>query len=281
MITKLSWLTLLLLVSTAAFGFPLPHGQRPFVGQPATSTLYDFEGIIALSNCSGSLVKLESSKPTDQALVLTNGHCVSFRMIPPGQFIYKRPVRRSFDIFNSRGLEVGQVNAIELLYATMTTTDLALYRLRETYQEIESKLGVRPFIIQRTRPEVGQSLQVISGYWKRGYSCEIEAIVHTLKEDSWIMNESIRYTRPGCEVIGGTSGSPIIATGTRTVIGVNNTGNEDGGRCTTNNPCEIDDKGNVEFQMGYSYGQQTYTIYSCLTVSGDFDLNLPNCSLPR
>jgi hypothetical protein len=82
-------------------------------------------------------------------------------------------------------------------------------------------------------------------------------------------------------VIGGTSGSPIIARGTRTVIGINNTGNEDGLRCEENNPCEIDEKGNVFYQRGQNYGQQTYWIYSCLTPNFDIDLNKPGCLLAK
>src|SRR5690242_1865712 len=35
----------------------------------------DFSGIVALSNCSGSIVRWKSSKQQDKALMLTNGHC--------------------------------------------------------------------------------------------------------------------------------------------------------------------------------------------------------------
>lgn len=267
--------------SQAAFAIPLPKGPRPQVVPPPVEAGFDFEGIVALSNCSGSLVRLESSKPTDEALVLTNGHCVSSRMMKAGEVIYKKPVTRSMDLLNSRGAEVGKLTARELIYATMTDTDMALYRVRETYADIEARMKIRPFTLQAIRPDINQRIQVVSGYWKRGYSCNIEAFVHELREGEWTMHESIRYSRPGCEVIGGTSGSPIIATGTRTVIGVNNTGNESGERCTMNNPCEIDEKGDVSYQKGHSYGQQTYWVYSCVTASGEIDINVPGCRLPK
>jgi V8-like Glu-specific endopeptidase len=250
-------------------------------GAFALNTGFDFEGIVALNNCSGSLVRLENSKPTDKALVLTNGHCVSSRLIKAGEVIYKKPVNRSMNLLNSQGVEVGRLVAEELVYATMTRTDMALYRTRETYADIEASMKVRPFVLQSVRASLKQPIQVISGYWKRGYACSIEAFVHELRQDEWTMYESIRYSRPGCETIGGTSGSPIIATGTRTVIGVNNTGNENGERCTLNNPCEIDENGNVSYQQGYSYGQQTYLIYGCLAASGEIDINVPGCRLPR
>lgn len=281
MLQKVLALALTMFVAQTAHAIPGRPGPRPMLGKPSLDTSYDFEGIVDLNNCSGSVIRLENSKPTDTALVLTNGHCIGFNMMRPGEVVYRKPVRKSFDILDSRGVEIGRVSATQLIYATMTDTDMALYRLQETYADIESRFKVRPFTLQSARPEVGQAMQVVSGYWKKGYSCKIEAFVHSLQEEDWTMRDSIRYSRPGCEVIGGTSGSPIIATGTRTVIGVNNTGNEDGARCTRNNPCEIDEKGNVFYQKGYSYGQQTFNVYSCLTASGDFDLQVPGCRLPK
>lgn len=281
MLTKFAVYVFALLVSQTVFAFPLPKGPRPHVLPPPVESGYDFEGIVALSNCSGSLIRLENSKPTDEALVLTNGHCVSARMMKAGEVIYKKPVTRSMDLLNARGAEVGKITAHELIYATMTGTDMAIYRVRETYADIEARMKIRPFTLQGTRADVNQPIQVVSGYWKRGYSCNIESFIHQLREGEWTMHESIRYSRPGCEVIGGTSGSPIIAAGTRTVIGVNNTGNESGERCTMNNPCEIDENGDVSFQQGYSYGQQTYWVYTCLTASGEIDINVPGCNLTK
>ncbi|MBC7464820.1 MAG: serine protease, partial [Bdellovibrio sp.] len=81
------------------------------------------------------------------------------------------------------------------------------------------------------------------------------------------------------ETIGGTSGSPITKAGTKIVIGINNTGNEDGQKCTMNNPCEIDLQGNITFTKGVSYGQQTYQIYSCLNTARELDLTVQGCLL--
>src|SRR3546814_2272200 len=55
---------------------------------------------------------------------------------------------------------------------------------------------------------------------------------------------SVRYTS-SCNTIGGTSGSPVIDDATGKVVAVNNTGNEDGARCTVNNPCEVAENGTV------------------------------------
>lgn len=265
-----------------AFAIPLPKGPKALMSLPNTFTTdYDFEGIVGLSNCSGSLIQLEGAPDTDPALVLTNGHCYERGMPRPGQVIYGRPSSRRFDLLDANGGSVGRLQASSLLYATMTKTDISLYQLTLTYADIKRLYNVRPLTLSSQHPAIGTPIEVISGYWLRGYTCGVEFFVHELVEEGYSMSDSIRYTRPGCEVIGGTSGSPVIATGTRTVVGINNTGNEDGQRCTLNNPCEIDEHGNVKYIRGYSYGQQTYWIYTCLNESRQIDLARPGCLLPH
>ncbi|MBX3020041.1 MAG: trypsin-like peptidase domain-containing protein [Bdellovibrionales bacterium] len=275
-------LLLALPILASASSPQFPKGQKPVTRlSPLFTTDFDFEGIVALSNCSGSLVQYEGASDSDQALILTNGHCLEGGMPRPGVVITDRPSRRRFDLFNAHGRTIGTLNATRLLYATMTGTDMALYRVQETYEQIRSRFQVRPFSLSSQRPTLGTAIEVISGYWERGYRCHIEFFPYSLQEAGYRQVDSIRYSRPGCEVIGGTSGSPIIAAGTRTVIGVNNTGNEDGRRCTMNNPCEIDEDGNVSFTQGYSYGQQTFWVYSCLNAAREIDLTQTGCLLPH
>ena len=95
------------------------------------------------------------------------------------------------------------------------------------------------------------------------------------------MKESLRYSPKGCEVIGGTSGSPILAKGQRVVVGINNTGNESGQSCTQNNPCEVSPQGEKKILAGRGYGQQTYWFYGCLDSQFQLDLNQESCLLPK
>ena len=161
----------------------------------------------------------------------------------------------------------------------MTKTDITLYQLNVSFADIASSMGTRPLTLSPKKPNLGTDIEVISGYWKRGYACSIEAFATYLKEGQWTMEDSVRYSRPGCDVIGGTSGSPAIMQGTRTVVGVNNTINEDGGRCSINNPCEVDDNGNVVYQRGYGYAQQTFWVYSCLNSNNQLDVTVSGCML--
>jgi hypothetical protein len=48
-----------------------------------------------------------------------------------------------------------------------------------------------------------------------------------------------------------------------------------------NNPCEIDQNGEVSFTKGFSYGQQTYWVYTCLTTTNEIDLAVAGCLLPH
>jgi V8-like Glu-specific endopeptidase len=265
-------------LSLEAFALPIPrfadnHRQMPM------NANYHFDGIVALSNCSGSLIRFENSKLTDQAMVLTNGHCLEKGMPRPGTFAYHLPSHNSFGLFDDQAKGIGVVHATEIIYSTMTGTDITLYKLEETYEKIQQTWNAHPLLLASKHAMVGTPIEVISGYWRRGYSCHIEAFIPHLHEDAWVFNDSVRYSRPGCEIIGGTSGSPIVQAGTRTVIAINNTTNENGEKCTMNNPCEIDQNGQMTATRGFSYGQETYQIYSCINAKNEFDLATPGCAL--
>ena len=241
----------------------------------------DFAGIAALSNCSGSLVRYAESQSTDPALILTNGHCYEGGMPSPGQVIVNRSSTRSFTLLKPNSSSAGTVRANRVLYSTMTKTDITLYRLTESYGAIASRLNVTPLTLARSGPADGAGMAVVSGYWKRIYTCSVQATIPELREAGWVMKSSIKYRQPGCETIGGTSGSPIVSTSTGEVIGVNNTGNEDGGSCTLNNPCEVDENGNITVDQGAAYGQQTWWLYTCLTATRTIDLDKSGCQLAK
>lgn len=278
---------ILAFASVSAFAFPkapfnaLTHKSSDKSFKSLQALSYDFEGIIKLSNCSGSLVAFNGQPLSSKAIVMTNGHCIQKPggYLTPGEVWVNRPISRTMRVFD-KSMKLTSVQATKILYATMTDTDVAFYELSETYSEIFKKTNVRPFLLDLDRPLVGTSIDIISGYWDRGYSCDIDAFIFKMKEGEWTFTDSIRYT-PECDTIGGTSGSPIIARGERKVIAINNTSNEDGETCTLNNPCEINEAGTVEVRKGIRYGQQTYNVYSCLTPAFEFDLNMNGCKLPK
>lgn len=162
----------------------------------------------------------------------------------------------------------------------MTDTDVSLYETSSTYAQIEQKYGIKPLELATAHPAKGAAISVVSGYWKKIYSCNVDGFVPTLKEGDWTWKDSVRYT-PQCKTIGGTSGSPVIDTATGKVAAINNTGNEDGEKCTVNNPCEVDENGNVTVHQGINYAQETYGIPKCFGVGNKLDLSADGCALPK
>jgi V8-like Glu-specific endopeptidase len=245
-------------------------------------SIYDFEGIVKLDNCSGSVIRFSGQPGNANAYVLTNGHCIKHNngqgYLQPGEVVSNKAQTRTMRVFDS-AMNLFKVTTTKLVYATMTNTDSAIYELKETYDDIQA-MGIRSFEFDSVRPMVGSDIDIVSGYWDRGYRCHIDGFVHLLLEGAWTFTDAIRYSDKGCDTIGGTSGSPIVQTGTRVVIGINNTGNKDGGRCQLNNPCEQDEDGEIDV-LKRSYGQQTYNFYTCLTPDFQIDLTMPGCSLPK
>jgi V8-like Glu-specific endopeptidase len=258
----------------AQFGMGLQPAGVPGAG--------NFEGIVALSNCSGSLVRHSTARPSDRAWVLTNGHCLESGFLSNNQVVKNKTSNRKFSILKHDGSgNLGSVQAQKILYATMTGSDMALYELTQSFENIESAFDTKALTLATERPQAGAPIEVSSGYWKRIYRCSVAKFIPELREGQWTFTDSIKYTQPGCETIGGTSGSPIIHADTREVIGVNNTGNEDGNSCTLNNPCEVDEKGNVVIEKGAAYGQQIYQVNSCIDSDEKLDLTLAGCALFR
>ncbi|NUR94119.1 MAG: trypsin-like peptidase domain-containing protein [Kribbellaceae bacterium] len=241
----------------------------------------DFTGIAALSNCSASLVRYAESVDTDKALVLTNGHCYEGGFLQPGQVLVNKTSTRSITLLKPDSSRAGTVRADKILYGTMTKTDLIVYEVNESYASIKSRLNVTPLTLAKQGPADGAGMAVVSGYWKRIYTCSVQATIPQLREGDWTWQDSIKYQQPGCETIGGTSGSPVVSTSTGEMIGINNTGNEDGEQCTVNNPCEVDADGNITVDQGAAYGEQTWWLYTCLTTSRTIDLNKSGCELPK
>jgi hypothetical protein len=238
---------------------------------------------IALSNCSASLVRYPSSLDTDRAMMLTNGHCYEGGFLNAGQVLVNRTSSRTGKLLNASGTAVATVKADLVLYATMTGTDVTLYRLTRTFAQIRSTTNLNPLTISSTHPVDGHAVSIPSGYWKTTYSCTINGFVSTLREDQWTWHDSLRYRYPdsGCQTIGGTSGSPIVDNTSLQIVGANNTLNEQGAACTLDNPCEVNSDGSLTYTQGQNYGQETYWFTTCLTTTNAIDLNKTGCLLTK
>ncbi|GGJ09109.1 S1 family peptidase [Streptomyces brasiliensis] len=267
------------LVITGAGAAPAIAAPAPEKAAPVIQAV-TFAGTVSLSNCSGSVVRLPASADTDPALVMTNGHCLETGFPEPGEVITGQSSSRTFGLLNSAGTKVATLRANQVVYSTMTDTDVTIYRTTTTYAAIKNSYGIGALTLQDTHPAAGTAITVVSGYWKRTYACSIDGFVHRLKEGDWTWKDSVRYTS-ACQTIGGTSGSPVIDNATGKVVAVNNTGNEEGQRCTVNNPCEVDESGAVTVRQGINYAEETYGIPGCFTTGNRLDLSLSGCTLPK
>jgi hypothetical protein len=257
--------------TTAVFAGPTPAHAV---------TAVTLANTITLSNCSASLVRYPTSVSSDRAMMLTNGHCYEGGLIPSGTVLQNRTSSRSGTLLNSSGQRVATVRADRILYATMTGTDVTLYRLTSTYATLSSNYGATALTISASHPTAGASISIPSSYWKRIWACKIDSFVSTLREDEWTWHDSIRYDT-NCDTIHGTSGSPIVDATSGQIVGINNTGNDNGEMCTLDNPCEVDANGTTHAYQGQSYGEQTYWFTTCLTSTRTIDLNKSGCLLTK
>ncbi|MFI8462024.1 putative Ig domain-containing protein, partial [Kitasatospora sp. NPDC085464] len=255
-------------------------GGLAFAAVPAHAVqAADLTSTIALSNCSASLVRYPTSVAGDRALMLTNGHCLP-TMPSAGQVIQNVSASRSGTLLDGAGNSLGTVQADKVLYATMTGTDVALYQLTDTYGSITSKYGATALTVSDAHPVDGAAMYIPSSYWKQVWNCSVNGFVPTLREDEWTWHDSLRYSS-GCNTTHGTSGSPIIDSASGRIIGINNTGNDDGAMCTLNNPCEVAADGTTKAVKGQSYGEETYWFTTCLNSSRTIDLNVAGCLLTK
>ncbi len=198
----------------------------------------DFQGQVSLSNCTGFIFKTHESQPTAKAKLATNGHCLQslFGMIlKPGQIKQNEKASRSVTLFTNDGKSY-QTKTERLQFATMTETDLAIYELKESYQELAQK-NIHPLILASENPVLGMEVTTISIRKKSKFSCRIDKITDT-REGGYSFKEAYRLSDE-CRQINGTSGSPVLDSRTGEVVAIANTFNKNGKRCSDNNPCEI------------------------------------------
>ncbi|MFF0164128.1 trypsin-like serine protease [Streptomyces sp. NPDC005263] len=244
---------------------------------PPDDRIPDMEGSVDLSGCAGSVVRTPASRPQDPAPLLTNGHCVQGNWPAPQTTIVDQPADREVPIVDRRGYPQTTARAKRLVYATMTGTDIALYRLDKSYAQLKAE-GTKVFQLASAPVRAGDPLTVASVGAR--YHCTAEAVVPHLREGGYQLNNSIRFTTSDdCAPWHGDSGSALLAPDGTTVVGIHNTHNDDGEQCTDNNPCEVGPNGEVTSTKGRSYGQQVDMITGCLAKGSTLDLSRQGCTL--
>lgn len=237
-----------------------------------------FDATVRIGDCSGSIIRLPDSQPTDKALILTNGHC-DHRTETQGGTSAERPSRVKVTLLSGpQAARIGQFTTDSLVYATMDTTDIALYRAPKTYEQLRLHYGITPYQLDTSGPAVGDKIRIPSGYWRKQFSCDVNAIVPTVREQSWHWDNAIRFSGLQCPTQNGTSGSPMINPSTGLIVGVNNSGNFSNS-CSYESPCDMNDKGELTMVAHARYGAQTAMIPQCFDRSGF--VGGAQCPLPQ
>ena len=173
------------------------------------------------------------------------------------------------------------MRASKIAYATMTDTDVSLYQTHSTYAQIEQQYGIKRAGAGRRPPGAGRGDQASSPATGSGSTPATSTGSRTTSRRATGPGRTRSATPRSARRSAARPARRSIDTATGKVVAINNTGNEDGERCTDNNPCEVDENGNVTVRQGINYAQETYGIAPCFGVGNKLDLSADGCALPK
>lgn len=273
----------------ARTGEAAPRSEAPLIKSDSEAgRQFRSTGRLRTNNdCTATLVhSAEGHRPTDKALILSNGHCAG--SLSTNEVITDRPAAEGATFtpafFKDNQADHVSYGVERVLYATMKDHDLALLRLNATYADL-ARHDIHPRSLAPAVLKPGTKLRAAhaptsgvddSEAFLRLSTCTAQANV-ALNENSWLWKDS---TRTDCRgVAGGSSGSPAVAGTDGPIAGLINTvatplvlG------CGTGRPCEGDENGRVVPKDDTTYLTTVAPMAGCLTGRG-FDLNRPGCGL--
>jgi V8-like Glu-specific endopeptidase len=259
-----------------------------------TGANYNGIGLVRLMNgtCTGFLIE-PSDRGDAPAYVVTNAHCQGGWDNLPGakEIIIDRAVKINFVVNYFHDFDRGRwsIPVKRIVYATMKNNDIALLELKATQEDIR-KAGLQTLKLSPTPPHKGEPLKVV-GIPADGVDAERNFLHQTscqmgntvrLKEDVYTWYQALRHR---CSIVGGMSGSPMISTKTNRVVGIVNTGVNDGAlrqpQCSLNRPCEFNSQGVRQTFPSENYGQPVYQLAGCFNRAGMFDIDRETCQLEK
>jgi hypothetical protein len=248
--------------------------------------------------CSAALVTFAGRSASSPALVLSSGHCSDRGKVevPSGEKVLLMPDQGEvfYRVSTRRPptLETGNTDeprvcmeSDEIVYGTMTGGDILLLRVSETYEQIEKRTGVTPFVVsQDTAFAPDLALRMPSAYWQNDRWCWVETTVDKVKEARWLWGPVLRIrVADSCGTPHGASGAPVIRLDTSEVIGAFGTASDaNAAACELNNPCEVAADGSTTAAVErQGYVHFVHQFYTCLDKDRNVDLAVPGCLLPQ
>lgn len=232
------------------------------------------------SQCTATLI--ETGVDTAPAYMLTNGHCVGLDTASANQTVVDAEGMGEAAFFNVSGAaesDIVRVPAERVEYATMRARDIAVVRLASTLGELRAA-GAVPLPINGAAATDGAEVVNIAVPTQN-----VDPDAWVLRKGGCVLSESFDVIEwrwlwtdapvSHCaSVLGGSSGSPLIADGeivsiiNTTTLGVNPAS---GGFCYLGKPCAVSAAG-VNFVPGESYGVDVTGVENCF-VAGVFTLD--------
>lgn len=262
---------------------PPADPQQVVPAAPLTADeLASYGGVAMLTgpaSCTGTLV--ETGDDAAPAYLLTNGHCVGLDGSPVNTSIVDAEAEGEARFFNVAGADASSVLTVPVAryeYGTMRGRDIGIVRLDATLGELRTA-GATPLAIASAAPATGTAVVNVAGpvdgvpedeqVLRKG-ECVVGGSTDVV-ESSWLWFGATRTDCPG--VLGGSSGSPLIADGT--VVSIINTTNggiaaADGVTCYRGMPCEPDGT-SATFVQDSSYGVDVAGLDACFA-GGTFAL---------
>ncbi|MFV0319528.1 MAG: trypsin-like serine peptidase [Microbacterium sp.] len=269
---------------------PAPTAEAVVPAPPLDAAELEVYGGVArvdlASSCTASLV--ETGVDTAPAYLLTNGHCIGLDTGPANRTVVDEEgfgQAHFFAVAGAAEADVLDVPVVRFEYGTMRGIDVAVVRLDATLGELRAA-GAVPLSVGAAVPAEGLDVvniaaptqNVMPEEWVlRKGECTLGATADVI-EGRWLWFDAPRNDCPG--VLGGSSGSPLIAGGE--IVALLNTTNtgvpvERGDTCYLGKPCEVDGDAAV-FVPDTSYGTQVAGVGDCF-VDGVFALD-GGCPLP-
>lgn len=252
-----------------------PAEPEPVVPAPPleAAELATYGGVATLvvsAGCTGTLI--DTGVDSAPAYLLTNGHCVGVDGMSANDTLIDSEGQGEVRFFNVAGGadKVLSVPVTRFEYGTMRGVDVGIIRVDATLGELRAA-GAVPLKIASEAPAEGTKVVNIASPTQgvaadqqvlRKGECTLGATVDLI-EHKWLWLDAPRTDCPG--VLGGSSGSPMIADGEIvSIINTTNTGvpADRGASCYLGKPCEITDNG-AEFVPNSSYGVDIAGMGAC------------------
>lgn len=247
-------------------------------------------GNAIVNSCSAGVIKLEAMSSSRKAIVATNGHCLRLNRTMDRESSYLNPGETLTNIETQAFLErtlirihapsgTVEVAAKRLIFATMTGTDISLFELNDSYDDLKEKYEIKPLIVSPKELAPKEAVQIQTGYYNRNFNCAFVRKVN-LREGPFHTNGALELTLE-CDIYPGVSGSPIVLRKSKMITGLANTHTSGEGEvCGFNNPCIILGSQVIEPNAGTSFGVSLVGLNSCYNSQiQQFDFARKSCRL--